>query len=76
MKALALTCALILSACGGSDTGGTAASPPTMSATTMADSFFSAVLSASASESDDTEPTSVDAMAATSPEDTEPAALN
>jgi hypothetical protein len=73
MKALALIGALLLSACGGSDRQ-SASEPPAMLPMTSSDSFFSAVHATSGMASDDTEPASVD-LAATSPEDAEPAAL-
>ena len=71
MKKLCLVCAILLSACGGSDhhSVGTAAPPP------QVDAFFTAVQNVAATSSEDMEPIAIDSIAATAPDDTEPLAL-
>jgi hypothetical protein len=79
MKKLFLIPALlVLSACGGSshhDDGGPAVPPPDKPPITASDTFFSAVLAMIGMSPDDQEPASVDSVAATTPEATEPSAL-
>jgi hypothetical protein len=77
MKQLALIAALALalSACGGSsrfESPPLQAGPPAPPVS-MIDAFFAAVRSLVASSPDDTEPVSIDAVAVTAPEDSEPA---
>ena len=59
---LATVSLLMLSACGGSDSG----------TTTSGDSFFSQVAAIIGTTSDSTEPVSTDGITATSPDTTEP----
>lgn len=84
LKYLSVLCVLVLSACGGSDHIGTTPAPTTPPPTTgpvtppvsVVDRFFSAVMSIIGDGSETTtEPQSVDSVAVTTPDDTEPAAV-
>ncbi|MBA5685959.1 hypothetical protein [Rugamonas apoptosis] len=79
MKKLSLILMLALSACGGSGGGGgngdgaggpspVAAPPPS-----VVDTFVTALLALVSDSGDSTEPAAVDTLAATAPEDSEPA---
>ncbi|UTY59631.1 hypothetical protein [Massilia sp. erpn] len=80
MRRLILSAALLLSACGGGGNGGygDVASPPDPLApppATAADVFLSAVQAKAGMSSEESEPTELDTLAATMPEDSEPAPL-
>jgi hypothetical protein len=68
MKKLCLMAALLLAGCGNGDDSNPF--PPTPEPTT--DAFYAAVLALVASSPDDAEPGSIDNVAATAPEDSEP----
>jgi hypothetical protein len=71
----ALALALLLSACGGSGGSGGGATPPVVvpPPVTMADAFYSSVLSLIGASPEDKEPVAIDGVALTAPENTEPA---
>lgn len=77
MKQLALitALALALSACGGSRHTESSPPPPAPPAppVSMVDAFFAAVRDLIASSPDDTEPAAIDSVAVTAPENSEPA---
>ena len=80
LKYLGLVCVLALSACGGGSDHIASTPPPTPPVVTppvsMLDSFFAAVMSLIGDGSETTtEPTATDAVAVTTPDDTEPAAV-
>ncbi len=72
--ALLVSLALLLGACGGSNEREHAAAPPPTGTVPppVADSFFALVASRVASLLDNDEPVAVDAVTATTPENTEP----
>ena len=65
---------LLLGACGGSGGGG-APTPPVVvpPPVTMADAFYSTVLSLIGASPEDKEPVAIDSVAVTTPENSEPA---
>lgn len=67
-----------LAGCGGSDSGGTTANPGGGSSPPMStvDAFFSRVMALIGSSPDDTEPVAVDSASPTAPEDSEPTPLS
>lgn len=73
MKKLTLIAALLLAGCGGGDSHAPAPGP-TPPAPTL-DAFFAAVSAVVASASDQAEPVSIDTLAATAPEDSDPSSL-
>jgi hypothetical protein len=77
--AVALIAAVGLAACGGSEThtypDTTPAPTPAPAPGPMIDAFFTAVMNFVAASSDATEPASIEAIVATSPENTEPEPL-
>nr|WP_315397265.1 hypothetical protein [uncultured Duganella sp.] len=83
LKYLSVLCVLVLSACGGSSDPIASAPPPTTTPPPvvappvgMVDSFFAAVMSLIGDGSETTtEPTATDAVAVTTPDDTEPATV-
>ena len=77
MKKLSLICAaLLLSACGSGKSNYEASPPlqppPTTPPVAAVDSFFTLVMQYLTPTSEDTDPTPIDAVVATQPEDTEP----
>ncbi|WP_377702223.1 hypothetical protein [Pseudoduganella sp. UC29_71] len=72
--AMALAMAMLLGACGGGGSGGGSATPPVVTPppVTMADAFYSAVLSLVGSSPEDKEPVAVEGIAPTAPDNTEP----
>jgi ABC-type glycerol-3-phosphate transport system substrate-binding protein len=71
---LAMALAMLLGACGGGGSGGGAATPPAVTPppATMADAFYSAVLSLVGSSPEDKEPVAVEGIAPTAPDNTGP----
>ncbi|HEX8611210.1 MAG TPA: hypothetical protein VF800_07965 [Telluria sp.] len=79
MKKLSLICATLLLAACGSDTHTSAPpdvpTPPPPPTGPVADAFYNTVKTTVAAMPDDSEAASIDAIASTAPEDTEPSAL-
>ena len=76
MKKLCLLCAVLLSGCGGGSGDGAYGSDHGGGGSGVkADAFFAQVDKLVASAPEDTEPVAVDAVALTSPDDTEAATL-
>ena len=79
MKKLSLICALLLLTACGSDTRTSSPpevpTPPPPPAGPVADAFYDSVKTTVAAMPDDSEAASIDAIASTAPEDTEPSAL-
>lgn len=75
MKKLSLILMLALSACGGSGGGDGAGGPSPVAAPppSVVDAFVTALLALVSDSGDSTEPAAVDTLAATTPEDSEPA---
>jgi hypothetical protein len=70
MKKLCLMAVLLLAGCGNGDDSNPF--PPTPAPEPTTDAFYAAVLALVASSPDDAEPGSIDNVAATAPEDSEP----
>ncbi|CUI05413.1 hypothetical protein [Massilia antarctica] len=79
MKKLSLICALLLLTACGSDTRTSSPpevpTPPPPPAGPVADAFYNAVKTTVAAMPDDSEAASIDTIASTAPEDTEPSTL-
>ncbi|NHZ78711.1 hypothetical protein F2P44_05380 [Massilia sp. CCM 8695] len=80
MKKLSLICALLLLTACGSDTRTSSAPevptpPPPPPAGPLADAFYNSVKTTVAAMPDDSDAASIDAIASSAPEDTEPSAL-
>jgi hypothetical protein len=79
MKKLSLICALLLLTACGSDTHTSSPAevptPPPPPPGPVADAFYTTVKAAVAAMPDDSEAVNIDAIASSTPEDTEPSAL-
>ncbi|MDQ1829582.1 hypothetical protein [Massilia scottii] len=79
MKKLSLICALLLLTACGSDTHTSpppeVPTPPPPPTGPVADAFYNSVKTTVAAMPDDSEATSIDAIASTAPEEAEPSAL-
>lgn len=78
MKKVILLCAVaaVLSACGGGGGGGYASIPPAVGLTGSGDAFIDSLLAVvNGPTADDTPTISIDSIALTAPEDTEPVVI-